>query len=478
MLQPQSKFHTQNASAPAIKTIKPYDLMAARVGLCIYNINNFPDDLLSHIISSLPMKEAVRTSVLSRRWRYLFTSMKNLDFEVHTFNEKKKLDGLLDFVDRLVLLQDMPSILRFRVGCFPPLMNPQRVERWICALVRNKIQELVLWSHCRAVNGLTLPESLFSCETLEVLNLDFRMQTDVLKFPATICLPRLKVLHLKHILFPNDGSEERLFPNCPVLEDLALFGCTFCKGCVKFSISNQNFKRLTLKFYFIKEKSVIFINAPSLVFLHYTMSGHHPLVLKDVKSLAEVVIDSLSALSSSVWPSRYDTYASGVLSCIQNIQTLKISYYTLMDLWRANVPIPLFEKMSCLAITWNWERYYNPDSLHYFLARCIVLETLVFEVTISRSKTEKSGIELYTLQNSQVGRLLRNLETFEIQVFDMVQIEEFMVVIEFFLGNAWFLKELKISNKGRPEQYMEIMEKITSLPRASKKCRVLFDALK
>ncbi|KAJ0807758.1 putative F-box domain-containing protein [Helianthus annuus] len=43
-------------------------------------ISNFPEDLINPILERLPVKDAVRTSLLSKRWRYRWTTMRTLDF--------------------------------------------------------------------------------------------------------------------------------------------------------------------------------------------------------------------------------------------------------------------------------------------------------------------------------------------------------------------------------------------------------------
>ncbi|EOY12493.1 Uncharacterized protein TCM_030982, partial [Theobroma cacao] len=44
-------------------------------------ISDLSDELLCRIISSLPLRETVRTSILSRRWKNLFTLISRLNID-------------------------------------------------------------------------------------------------------------------------------------------------------------------------------------------------------------------------------------------------------------------------------------------------------------------------------------------------------------------------------------------------------------
>nr|VDD35271.1 unnamed protein product [Brassica oleracea] len=44
-------------------------------------INNLPDDLLVHILLHVPIKDAVSTMILSKRWRSIWTMLPALDYD-------------------------------------------------------------------------------------------------------------------------------------------------------------------------------------------------------------------------------------------------------------------------------------------------------------------------------------------------------------------------------------------------------------
>ncbi|KAL5731113.1 hypothetical protein ACHQM5_003872 [Ranunculus cassubicifolius] len=73
----------------------------AREGHSCDRVSNLPEDVLHCILSFLPTKYAVSTSVLSTRWKYLWTSIHNLEFcdELPKFSKLSKL--FPDFVDRV-----------------------------------------------------------------------------------------------------------------------------------------------------------------------------------------------------------------------------------------------------------------------------------------------------------------------------------------------------------------------------------------
>lgn len=79
------------------------------------NFSRLPDELLLHILSFLNFKEVVRTSVLSRRWRYLYASLSELDlhFSHFVFEEAGQID-LMNVVDRIFFYRDGCPIDKFK----------------------------------------------------------------------------------------------------------------------------------------------------------------------------------------------------------------------------------------------------------------------------------------------------------------------------------------------------------------------------
>ncbi|XP_059447577.1 F-box/LRR-repeat protein At4g14103-like isoform X2 [Corylus avellana] len=198
-------------------------------------LGNLPDEVLRHILSFLPTTDAVRTSVLSRRWEYLWASIPNLNFGRQPANRNL----LMDFVERALCLLDSSVIKRLSLSC-DVLGDASRINTWISTAVRwHNVQELNV--HLEKIERFVpLPYCLFNCKTLTSLHLDMMY---VLKLPTTIYFSSLKILSIQRVTFLNEYLTRKLFSGLPVLEELKLRNCSW--GDLKFvSISAPKLHRL------------------------------------------------------------------------------------------------------------------------------------------------------------------------------------------------------------------------------------------
>ncbi|KAJ1383998.1 Leucine-rich repeat domain superfamily [Sesbania bispinosa] len=80
-------------------------------------ISKLPESLISRILSFLPTKDAVRTSVLSKIWIQRWTSITKLDFDDTVFYSPKRKTGgkqfFMNFVNRALLLTKGSSMESF-----------------------------------------------------------------------------------------------------------------------------------------------------------------------------------------------------------------------------------------------------------------------------------------------------------------------------------------------------------------------------
>ncbi|XVF27834.1 hypothetical protein REPUB_Repub14bG0143300 [Reevesia pubescens] len=195
-----------------------------------------PDTVLNHILSFLPTKEAVRTSVLSKRWQFMWTSITKLNFDeqVYMFKDDERAKRrriFMNFVERVLLLCESPNIEEFSLIC-EVLSDESRINSWISAAVRHKVQRLTLhFPREMDDRSFMLPHCLFTCESLKELDVDIPY---VLKLPSYICFPSLKILNLENITFP-DAHSAQFFSACPNLMKLSLRDCLWNVKAVHIS---------------------------------------------------------------------------------------------------------------------------------------------------------------------------------------------------------------------------------------------------
>jgi hypothetical protein len=179
------------------------------------SINDLPNALLQHILSFLETKDAVRTSILSRKWEHLWKSLSNLEFHQCYFKAKRKI--FMNSVERVLLLRDSSNIEKFTLSC--GIDDATRTRTWVSAAVNRNVKELcVNFYEGEESESFVFPLCLFTCATLTKLKITSH---GVLRLSSSISLPCLKILSLQHVVFPDEDSTQQIL-NLRTLEKLKI----------------------------------------------------------------------------------------------------------------------------------------------------------------------------------------------------------------------------------------------------------------
>ncbi|KAI4336918.1 hypothetical protein L6164_015390 [Bauhinia variegata] len=182
-------------------------------------ISYLPGNVTDQILSHLSIREAVRTSVLSSKWRYKWATLPNLVFDkeclaVSSQDQSVIKNKLVRIVDHVLLLHS-GSINKFKLS-HRDLIGVTDIDRWSLHLCRRSIKEFVLevWKGQR----YKIPSCLFSCQSLVHLEL---FNCWLKPPPSFQGFKNLKSLDLQHVTLAQDVSEN-LISSCPLLERLTL----------------------------------------------------------------------------------------------------------------------------------------------------------------------------------------------------------------------------------------------------------------
>ncbi|XP_010435188.1 PREDICTED: F-box/LRR-repeat protein At4g14103-like isoform X1 [Camelina sativa] len=357
-------------------------------------ISSLPEAINCHILSFLPTKEAASTSFLSKKWRYLFAFVPNLDLDYSVYlNPMNKLDNstsFMDFVDRVLALQGNSPLHKFSLKVRDGV-DPVRITSWIHSVLERGVSDLDL--HLDFESEYLLPSEVYLSKTLVSLKLYFGLYPT---FDAEdVHLPKLKTLHIESVHFEKHGMRlTKLLSGCHILEDLVLNDISWFIWDFA-SVSSPTLKRVTFSWQERDEfpKSVSF-DTPNLVYLKFTdtVAGKYPKVNFD--SLVEPHIDL--CLLEPLLIDYHEGYgendmvgnATDFLMRLCNVKTLYLSPNTLQVLTYSCDAIPLFNNLSQLTIesdpTVGWQ------SLPGLLKNSPNLETLIFKGLIHKA-TDRCG---------------------------------------------------------------------------------------
>lgn len=216
-------------------------------------ISNLPFSIIESILVRLPIRDAVRTSILSSKWRYRWSGITDLIIEADTFLPN---DKLVKFITQVLLLHVGP-IHKFQITASYLRICPD-IDQWILFLSRNDVKEILLdLGDCQ---WFTLPSCLFSCHKLTRLEL---VRCELHPPPTFKGFRHLKNLNL-HQVSITGGNVQNLISSCPLLECLTL---SYFDSLALF-ISAPNLKYLFLEGEF---KEICLENTPLLVSVTVSM---------------------------------------------------------------------------------------------------------------------------------------------------------------------------------------------------------------
>ncbi|XP_061352935.1 F-box/LRR-repeat protein At3g26922-like [Gastrolobium bilobum] len=226
-------------------------------------ISDLPDAVLCHVLSFLPIKICVTTSILSRRWRHIWKDIQVLDFCDHYC---EGFEHLAVLVNRVLAMRKGYDIRVFRLCRYFSNTDSDSVAKWVQTAIGPNLEELQLELHYGL--GFVVPHTLFTCSRLVSLTLSYGIRIEK---PPAVCLPSLKVLSVEDV---DVDVIETLLSGCPALETLTL---TIYPECLTKVRVPSSLKRLLLQVFSTGCESYLDIDAPGLEYLNifYMDSSFH-----------------------------------------------------------------------------------------------------------------------------------------------------------------------------------------------------------
>ncbi|EOA15055.1 hypothetical protein CARUB_v10028414mg [Capsella rubella] len=381
------------------------------------------DDLLVKILSFLPTKVAVSTSILSKQWKFLWMWLPKLDYLdyrdiTNSCTSKSTLVRYRDFIDKYLPLHRALVIESLRLIFTLNSVQPEDIKPWAAIAVSRCVRELSISYYSLHYKSVALlPCSLYTCKSLVTLKLEGKkILVDV---PQMVFLPLLKNLELEDVTYANEDSLKLLVSSCPVLEDLSIerYGEANVGAIVVISSSLQRFY---LSMYNTWSSDGFLIDTPSLKYFKVVDWGDSISPEADINGLdIEDILKSITTvkrLSLDTFFSFQEESVDSVGIAFNQLEHLKL--HVANDNW-SMLLVPLLK--------------YSPK------LRVLNLHTDVYG-------TYGEYYEQGSIDQSSVPKCLcDSLETFEFSGY--IGTPEERDFLTFILKNVRPLKSLSISSK-------------------------------
>ncbi|WVZ01576.1 hypothetical protein V8G54_027645 [Vigna mungo] len=194
-------------------------------------MSKLPEPLISRILSFLPTKDAVRTSVLSKKWLFCWTFITRLDLDDTDFYSlKKKTGGKMsfhNFVYRALLHTQTSTFESFSI-LLANEYDMSLLNTWIPNIL-TRSRNLRVETHSKMSFSALASHSLFDSMLLEEVVL--KMDSCAIRVPKIFArFASLKLLKLSGILFTLHSSSKVLTLSFPLLKVFETVNCRWLNG--------------------------------------------------------------------------------------------------------------------------------------------------------------------------------------------------------------------------------------------------------
>ncbi|KAF8407759.1 hypothetical protein HHK36_006895 [Tetracentron sinense] len=404
-------------------------------------ISNLPDQVIETILAHLPIRDAVKTSLLSNKWRYKWNFIPTLVFDEQSlcFRPYPKAflsNKFVNFVDR-VLLHHKGSIQKFELSTHS--LTGYVIDSWIIFLSKNGVKELVF--QFMSTDQYVVHSSFFSCEAICLLYLS----DCIIKPPPMFKgFSYLKSLNLVSVTIASEVLES-LVSSCTNLETLGLM---YLNGCSCIKIYGPNLKRFHLYGEFV---DVCFIDAPHLSFVSITLYD------AVVKHFGQGEVSNLAR----------------VLGCLTALEKLVICDFFMEFLAMGNLPkrLPVvYDRLKTILLHINFQD----------LNQCLAIICL-FQSSPNLQKLDLKAdvddameyVEDFWKAQRRLNCSMNHLRVVKIRMFGTQPELEF---IEFLLANSPVLEELSVDhvyvNKVKDSR---VLKELVRFRRASAKAEINYN---
>ncbi|XP_017245705.1 probable FBD-associated F-box protein At1g32375 [Daucus carota subsp. sativus] len=425
-------------------------------------ISNLPDSLLLIILSLLPFDLAVRTSVLSKRWRRVCMSLSNALFD----DRYGRFSGVQfnTSVDRFVMCRPRDLYIdSFGLEC-GGRVDSDFVDKWVDKVLKHRVKDLTLGFSFEGV-PYRLIHDVYAYGKFEALRLKrgiLVIISDVLRFS------RLKVLEFREVTFSTYESVKEILVNCPVLEDLVIQRCKWLSGGDHLYVCGSVLKNLVLKcneYFLIENQHRISIDTPALETLRFGDSTWANLSIEGSwlsLGTAHISVESVASVFK-------------LLHKFCNVKFLTLTDKKLMVLNRiSDLNLPILPSLIELELRVN--RWTCWTVLPKILGSSPNLQSLELSYEVNlKIDGEDSYRELWSSPRLVPTCLSSNLKTIQIGIFNETK-QEFSLV-QYLLLHGRALREMSLycSIDCSEWKKFRIRKKLLKFHRGSKTCKINVD---